>query len=309
MRIEVPPIPFFTGRLRAAGMSRWLGLLVALVVSVSGCAKGMSKEASMGPGSVAPAMMDAEMDYGGGEAYRGDDGADVYAQAKRMEAADLRELDANMDDADYGPSPSPPPEPSPTKAKPQKAEPNDPTEPAPAHGRQIIYTASMRIGVFKVDEAVKQAELMPEQFGGWIHERRNDYVQMKIPAAKLEAVMESVSKLGRVEDRQLDANDVTAEFVDLQSRIKVMRHTQKQLLTLLEQAKTVEEALAVRQALDRVVMELEVAEGRMRQLKNMISFSTLTVQFVEQAPHVITAGQNDPFPWVDSLGVEATEWN
>jgi hypothetical protein len=55
-------------------------------------------------------------------------------------------------------------------------------------------------------------------------------------------------------------------------------------------------------------MQLETALGRMRQLQSQISFSTLTVTLVEQGPYANTPSSNDPFPWVDSLGVEATEW-
>lgn len=277
----------------------WATLLSALLIFVGGCA---AKRVSSGGDVMASPAASKAYELDGG--YRGEmEQAAVYADAEDMRSEDM---------GDFGPAPAPAPPSDPVadvEPEPKPEPQSDADEPTPAHGRQIIYTASMQIGVFKVDEAMAQAELLPEQFGGWIHERRNDYLQMKIPAENLEAAMATAAKLGRVEDRQLDANDVTAEFVDLQSRLRVLKRTEKQLLELLEKAKTVEETLAVRKALDQVVMELEVAKGRMRQLKNMISFSTFSVRFVEQAPHVITKGQNDPFPWVDSLGVEATEWN
>jgi len=87
-----------------------------------------------------------------------------------------------------------------------------------------------------------------------------------------------------------------------------MRETQAQLLTLLDSAKTVEEALHVRRALDQVTLELEVALGRMRQLSDLIAYSTLTVTLVVRGPQDHLPTSNDPFLWVDSLGVEATEW-
>ena len=120
--------------------------------------------------------------------------------------------------------------------------------------------------------------------------------------------MAEVYNLGNVEGRSLQAMDVTAEYVDLESRIKVLKDTQEQLLSLLKKAKTVEEALHVRRALDEITMQLEVALGRMRQLQNMISFSTLTVDLLERGPNTPIPSSNDPFPWVDTLGIEATEW-
>ena len=99
-----------------------------------------------------------------------------------------------------------------------------------------------------------------------------------------------------------------AEFTDLESRLKALQQTQTQLLALLDDARTVKDALEVRRALDEVTAELEVLKGRLRQLENKTTYSTLSIEFSERGPHHATPSSNDPFPWVDSLGVEDTEW-
>ncbi|NVB39181.1 DUF4349 domain-containing protein [Pseudenhygromyxa sp. WMMC2535] len=179
---------------------------------------------------------------------------------------------------------------------------------SPDHGRQIIYTAGQQISVYDLDAAMAIVEALPDRFGGWVHMRNASQVVLRVPATHLAEVMTLVAELGVVEARSLQAQDVTAEYVDLESRIRVLRDTQTQLLELLAKSKTVEEALHVRQALDQVTMELEVALGRMRQLGDLIAFSTLTVTLVERGPQDAIPTSNDPFRWVDELGVEATEW-
>ncbi len=178
----------------------------------------------------------------------------------------------------------------------------------PDHGRQIIYTATLQVGVYNLADAMKTAEALPERYGGWVHMRTEGQVVMRIPADGLRNMMDELGKLGVVQSRTLQAQDVTAEYVDLESRIKVLLETQAQLLALLDKAKTVEEALHVRKALDDVTMELEVALGRMRQLSNLIAFSTLTLYLYELGPTQPIPSSNDPFPWVNELGVETTEW-
>jgi hypothetical protein len=178
----------------------------------------------------------------------------------------------------------------------------------PDHGRQIIYTAGIQISVYDLESAMATVEAIPDKYGGWVHMRSQNQVVLRLPAAKLQPVMSALGELGVVEARTLQAQDVTAEYVDLESRIKVLRETQTQLLELLAKSKTVEEALHVRKALDNVTMELEVALGRMRQLSDLIAFSTLTVTLYERGPQDRIPTSNDPFRWVDSLGVEATEW-
>lgn len=178
----------------------------------------------------------------------------------------------------------------------------------PDHGRQIIYVAGMQISVYNLESAMQTVEALPDRFGGWIHMRNQSQVVLRLPADRLKPAMTELATFGVVEARTLQAQDVTAEYVDLESRIKVLRETQTQLLDLLGKAKTVEEALHVRRALDQVTMELEVALGRMRQLSDLIAYSTLTVTLVERGPQDHIPTSNDPFGWVDTLGVEATEW-
>ena len=174
--------------------------------------------------------------------------------------------------------------------------------------RQIIYTASMHVSVFNLEESMQNLEGLPEKYGGYIHSMSEGHMVARIPAKNLREVMNDLGGLGVVESRSLQALDVTAEYTDVESRIRVLEETQTQMIELLSKARTVKEALEVRKALDGITMELEVLKGRMRQLKNQISFSTLTIQLTERGPHMPTPSSNDPFPWVDSLGVESTEW-
>ena len=290
------------------------------MVLATGCSKAASTSAQM-------AYPDAEYEAAYDDGYYGDEadmdmagGAPPPAPVSVSEEAPaerprFRGGMAKMKKKDMAPTrevASPAPKPAPgdgagggePEPEPAVAEPDQPDD----HGRQIIYTATMEIGVYNVKEAMKVAEALPERFGGWIHSRSEGYLTIKIPAKNLQPAMNELGKLGNVTARNLQAQDVTAEYVDLDTRIRVLRETQTQLLALLKKAKNVEEALHVRQALDDVTMQLETALGRMRQLQSMISFSTLTVTLSEQGPYTGTPSSNDPFPWVDSLGVEATEW-
>lgn len=182
-------------------------------------------------------------------------------------------------------------------------------DPQKQFARQIIYTAEMAISCFKLDEAMERAEALTLEAGGYVQTMSHGYFVLRIPAPQLRRVMDELAKLGVVESRSLQAQDVTQEYVDLTTRIRVLRETQTQLLALLKQARNVEEALQVRRSLDAITMELEQALGRLRMLENQIGFSTLTLRLSQRGPQNAIPSSNDPFPWVDTLGVEATEWN
>lgn len=191
------------------------------------------------------------------------------------------------------------------------AEPAAPvTDPAaPAEGRrQVIYTAGLEVSVYERDSAIEFAEDLAERWGGWIESRYDYTITLRIPADRLFEAIDAFSELGVVLGKTLRADDVTAEYVDLEARILVLEQIVAQLEALLARATSVEQALEIRVELDRVRIELEAARARMRQLSESIDFSTLTIYFSQRGPDFEVPSSNDPFPWVDELGLESTEY-
>lgn len=296
-------------------------VVLGLLLGGSGCAK-------MASGSSAPSMeyaaYDDYDDYGGGgyDEAEADSAESMSAPASIMRDEAVSERRSNRrarradkkagEFASGGAAQGNAAAPEPTAAtgegasKPEPAVAED--EDVPDHGRHIIYTATLQVAVFNLEDAMTRAESLPGKYGGYVQNMSSNYFVMRIPAIKLRQAMDEMAGLGTVQNRTLDAQDVTEEFLDIETRIEVLQATQKQMMELLTKAQTVEEALKVRQALDQITMELEVLKGRMRRLSSLISFSTLTLNLVERGPHNATPSSNDPFPWVDRLGVEATEW-
>lgn len=298
-------------------MQRLRLLFAAAILSLApGCS---SKRAEM---SSAP-----DAGYGGGmaEEMATPAAAPAYADADyAKEAVAMPEREMAPEEpvaagaANLGaPAPAKPAPSQPTvRSEPKDAKPGNGSDtaepgkdPQKQFARQIIYTAEMAISCFKLEDAMKRAEALTLESGGYVQTMSQGYFVLRIPAARLRPVMDDLAKLGVVENRSLQAQDVTQEYVDLQTRIRVLRETQTQLIALLKQARNVEEALNVRRSLDAITMELEQALGRLRMLENLIGFSTLTLRLTERGPQNAVPSSNDPFPWVDTLGVEATEWN
>ncbi|MGH1341351.1 MAG: DUF4349 domain-containing protein [Nannocystales bacterium] len=304
--------------------SAWM-VLACMLVGLPACKKSMAPAMDAGYSGAERDYSEESMDGGG---YAEDDYAPMRAMEaepepvvasdsavfKRRERRRLFGSRADKSQAESAPS-SPPAEPTAApggsdSAAPDSVEtkPADEQPPEADEGRQIIYTAGMRIAVFNLQDALETAEALPERYGGYVQTMSDSQVVLRIPSKNLRPVMSGLAGYGNVERRWLQSQDVTAEFTDIESRLKALEKTHAQLLELLGKARTVEEALKVREALDRVSSELEVLKGRLRQLSNMTAYSTLTLDFYERGPHNPTPSSNDPFPWVDSLGVEDTEW-
>jgi hypothetical protein len=249
-----------------------------------------------------------DYDYKSADAEYALDGAGMVATGS---TAQREYADGKLEEAPAAPpadmTVQPAPVLTPTQPRPEPPGPVDVPKPI-ANKRQIIYTATMQVSVYDLVHSIEQAEALPDRLGGWLHQRIDNQLILRIPAEHLREAMDIIAELGVVDYRLLEALDVTAEYTDLESRIRVLTEMQAQLERLLAQAKTVEQALEIRRALDEITMELEVARARMRELSKSIAFSTLIVQFVARGPDVAIPSSNDPFQWVVELGVEATEY-
>ena len=167
----------------------------------------------------------------------------------------------------------------------------------------IIRTGQAFIEVEKVDPAVLKIRQLAAQVGGYIanssisggrDQIRQATLEMKIPAAKYDEAVGSLSSIGKVETVNSQAEDVGEEFVDVTARVTNARRLEERLITLLStRTGKLDDVLHVERELARVREEIERYEGRLRYLGSRVATSTLTVTVHEPAPIIgNTPGEN-----------------
>jgi hypothetical protein len=158
----------------------------------------------------------------------------------------------------------------------------------------VIRTGQAFIEVEKVDAAVIKIRQLAVQFGGYIanssmsggrDQIRQATFELKIPAARYDGAVESLSTIGKVETVSSNAQDVGEEFVDVTARVSNARRLEDRLISLLaNRTGKLDEVLRVERELARVREEIERYEGRLRFLTTRVATSTLTVTVHEPAP-------------------------
>jgi hypothetical protein len=185
----------------------------------------------------------------------------------------------------------------------QTTTPTTRTEQKPALNRDfVIYTAHFVMAVYQVERGIAAVEKIAKDQGGYLAIKKDHEITIRIPRAKFEAAVASVDAIGDVIHRDIAAEDVTDEHVDLEIRIKNARAMQKQLTDLLVRA-NVKEALEIEKELARVTQELELLEGRFKLLNDRIAFSTITVNFEARGTTITTQRVRLPFPWLNTLNL------
>lgn len=112
-------------------------------------------------------------------------------------------------------------------------------------------------------------------------------IQVRIPAASFDQVMNNVSEnASLIESKNVNAQDVTEEFIDIEARIKTKKELENRYLSLLNKANSVTEILSIEKEIGALRAEIESIEGRLKYLNDNVAFSTLDIVFYEK-----TAGQ------------------
>ncbi|MBW3609911.1 MAG: DUF4349 domain-containing protein [Actinobacteria bacterium] len=128
---------------------------------------------------------------------------------------------------------------------------------------------------------------------------------LRVPAERFDATRAALSEVGEVRSVQVAGDDVTAQLVDLDARLRSLRAEEEALNGLLAQAGDVGEVLAVRQQVSATRMEIEQLAAQQASLEDLAAFSTLRVALTQ--PGAAFAGGPEPVAGLDRSLARALE--
>ncbi|HVR84919.1 MAG TPA: DUF4349 domain-containing protein [Planctomycetota bacterium] len=174
----------------------------------------------------------------------------------------------------------------------------------PEGDRLVIYSGSLCLQVAEPEVAQKSIQALTKEMGGWIQVLDGLRLTVRIPARRFDDAFESLLALGQVIDRRVTGSDVTDEFHDLRLRLENSEKVRLRLSAILEQAKNVQDALAVEKELARLTEEIERLKGALARMQDRISYSTIAIELRRSLPSRPSA-TGLPFPWVRQLGLRS----
>ncbi len=111
---------------------------------------------------------------------------------------------------------------------------------------------------------------------------------INVPADQFESALRRLRGLAiRVTDENETGQDVTDQYVDLQSQLNNLEATRDRIKGFLDQAKTVDEALTINKQLSDVEAQIEQIKGKMNYLSGRSAFSTITVDLEPDLPNIV----------------------
>lgn len=164
--------------------------------------------------------------------------------------------------------------------------------------RKIIKNANLSIVVIDPIQSMDDITKLAEQMDGYVvssNVYQSNYgpnnitvpeanISIRIPAEKLDDTLKQI-KDGAVEvqSENVSGQDVTDQYVDLQSRLAAKQAAEKKLLQFLEQAENTEDTLSVYNQLQLVQSDIEVLKGQIKYIDQSAALSSLSVTLIAEA--------------------------
>jgi hypothetical protein len=158
--------------------------------------------------------------------------------------------------------------------------------------QMVIRTATLDLIVPDTEEALAQIQDLTEEMGGYVvslntyqfEKGVQAHATLRVPAEAFDAALEQLNALATtVREETVSSDEVTDEYVDLESRLRHLRAKEEQLLEFLAEAEDTEAVLAVYEQVSYTQQEIEQVTGRMQYLQNQAALATINVSLTPDA--------------------------
>lgn len=172
--------------------------------------------------------------------------------------------------------------------------------------RKIVYRASLTVVVPEMKDAEGKLQTLINASGGYLsqhHEQRVNFNQrwgqwvVRVPSPRFHDFLRDVEALGQRESLQIQAEEITDQYYDLEQRLKNARRVEQEMLDIMEEKSgNMSDVLEATKQLGEVRGEIEVLDGRLRRMAFDVAMSTVTIEIREDPdylpPQAATFGEN-----------------
>ena len=166
--------------------------------------------------------------------------------------------------------------------------------------RKIIRNADIALKVTSVESMLATVRSITDGVGGVVFASSTSFsgddqiatMTLDVPADQFDQVVNSlraVPGVKKVEHESITSQDVTDDYIDLQSQLRNLQATETRLLALMDKATQLQDVLLLDQELSKIEGQIEQTTGRINYLDKRSSFSRITLTL---SPFVVSA-KND----------------
>ncbi|MFB7942870.1 DUF4349 domain-containing protein [Streptomyces sp. NPDC056049] len=184
-------------------------------------------------------------------------------------------------------------------AKGDTAQPGGSKAPAAQH---VIRTASLSVEVDRVPETADRVRAVVSSAGGRVESETTERVDdryghstmvLRVPQDRYDRVLSELAGTGKLLARKAEAQDVTDQVVDVESRIATQRASVARVRALMDRAERLADVVTLEGELSRRQADLEALLAQQSSLKDRTSLATITLSLSEKERPVVEDERSD----------------
>jgi cell division septal protein FtsQ len=157
----------------------------------------------------------------------------------------------------------------------------------PTPEQKLIKTVRIGIEVNQFNLARKDIDSLIRINSAWVSNEymyNTDYqissnITVRVPSERLDVFSNQVIAISKkVNFQNTETQDVTEEFIDVESRLKNQRTLEQKFISLLRRTDSIEEIIKIETKLNEIRSDIESFEGRLKYLGNRVQFSTVNLE-------------------------------
>ena len=177
----------------------------------------------------------------------------------------------------------------------------------PANAK-VILTGELELETKEFDSAVQAVDALVEELGGWYESRsvnqggsyRSINAVVRVPSGNFRALLERAGEAAHRTFVNEHQQDVSEAYYDSEARLTTQRTKLERLQTLLAQAATMEDIIALESALSETELQIEYLTGSLRRYDSLVGYSTVNLQLREV--YRLSTDEETPMTFGERLG-------
>ena len=163
--------------------------------------------------------------------------------------------------------------------------------------QKIIKTADISFEVKNYKETRTAVINLSKSLGGYIgneNQINNNYqiensMTIRVKSENFDKLIDGILVQSvKIDNKTINAEDVTSEFVDAEARLKSKKEAEEQFAQILKKANTINDILAVQEQLRAIREEIESYQGKLKYLNDKVNYCTVNIKFYERADYIPT---------------------
>lgn len=181
--------------------------------------------------------------------------------------------------------------------------------------QRVIQTADYEIEVAAGDfqERYNQVTALAAKYGGYVvtaNTRKtgedqplsgNITIRVANTGDNFTRAQTELDGVGTVVRKDISGQDVTQDYVDLQSRLHNAQAQEAQLLALMQKAQSIDDILTVQSRLADIQLQIEQLKGRLQYVEGRTDFASITVDLRETMDGGGATGGDTNWGFVDAI--------